>query len=228
MAKLRANPPAAFLKGVVEAMTTNETLFFRDGHPFETLGRIVLPDMMRRRASTRTLNIWCAAASTGQEPYSVAMTIREQTPALAGPDWKLSMLGTDLSAEVLARARAGLFSQLEVARGMPAPLLAKYFQRQTDGTWLLREDVRRMFLFKEMNLLDSWAFGDRYDIILMRNVLIYFDVETKRQILAKVRRCLAPDGYFFLGGAETTMNIDDQFERLPDSRGGAYRIKPAS
>jgi chemotaxis protein methyltransferase CheR len=226
VARLRSATTGTFLKQVVEAMTTNETLFFRDTHPFETLSRIVLPDLMRRRAATRTLNIWCAAASTGQEPYSVAMTIREQTPALAGPDWKLSMLGTDLSAEVLVRARAGIYSQLEVARGMPAQLLSKYFLRQADGTWLIREDLRRMFVFKELNLLDAWPFGEKQDIILMRNVLIYFDVDTKRQILAKVRRSLAPDGYFFLGGAETTMNLDDQFERLADSRGGGYKIKP--
>jgi chemotaxis protein methyltransferase CheR len=224
VAKLRSNPPSALLKQVIEAMTTNETLFFRDAHPFEILGKLVLPDLMKKRAEQKTLSVWCAAASTGQEPYSLAMTIREQVPGLLN-GWKLRMIGTDLSSEVLARARAGIYSQLEVARGMPAPLLAKYFQRQTDGTWLIREDLRQMFEFRELNLLDTYPFGDRFDIVLMRNVLIYFDLDTKRQILAKVRRVMAPDGYFFLGGAETTMNIDDAFERVNEGRGGGYRLR---
>lgn len=226
VAKLRNQPPAALLKQVVEAMTTNETLFFRDAHPFETLGKFVLPDLMKKRAEQKSLSVWCAAASTGQEPYSLAMTIREQVPGLLN-GWKLKMLGTDLSSEVLARARAGIYSQLEVARGMPAPLLARYFQRQSDGTWLIREDLRQMFEFRELNLLDNYPFGEKYDVVMMRNVLIYFDLETKKQILAKVRRVMAPDGYFFLGGAETTMNIDDAFERVNDGKGGAYRLRAA-
>lgn len=222
-ARLRASPPAELVRDVVEAMTTNETLFFRDAHPFEVLGRRLLPELARRRADRRQISIWCAASSTGQEPYSVAMTLREQAPQLAG--WSVRIIATDLSTEVLARAREGVYSQLEVTRGMPPALLAKWFRKVDANAWQISDELRRMVEFRPLNLLESWPFNERFDLVLMRNVLIYFDVETKRQILAKVRRVLAPDGWFFLGGAETTMNIDDAFERLPDERGGVYRLR---
>lgn len=225
--RLRSNAPAQLLRDVIEAMTTNETLWFRDVHPFEVLGRRILPELMRARAEKKQLSIWCAASSTGQEPYSVAMTIREQVPQLTG--WNLRYVATDLSTEVLARARAGIYSQLEVNRGLPPDKLQRWFRRVDGNGWQISEDIRRMVEFRELNLLESWPFGgERFDIVMMRNVLIYFDLETKRTILGKVRRLLAPDGWFFLGGAETTMNIDDGYERVADERGGCYRLRNGS
>lgn len=224
--RLRASPSSDLVRDVVEAMTTNETLFFRDTHPFEVLGRRLLPELIRRRADRRQLAIWCAASSTGQEPYSVAMTIREQAPQLAS--WSVRIVATDISTEVLSRAREGIYSQLEIGRGLPPAQLAKWFRKLDANAWQISDELRRMVEFRPLNLLESWPFNERFDLVLMRNVLIYFDLETKRQILAKVRRILAPDGWFFLGGAETTMNIDDAFERLPDERGGVYRLRPGT
>ncbi len=220
--KLRQHDAAAVQRLVIEAMTTNETLFFRDGHPFETLTRVVLPDLMAKRQAQKRLTIWCAAASTGQEPYSVAMAIRDRLPSLMS--WQLRIVATDLAADVLARAKAGLYSPLEVARGLPAPLQNRFFTR-VGNDWQLKDEIRKMIEFRELNLLETYAVVGTADVILMRNVLIYFDLETKRQILTKVRRTLATDGYFFLGGAETTLNVDDAYERLPGDRGGCYRLR---
>ena len=222
--KLRGNDAAPVQRLVIEAMTTNETLFFRDGHPFETLTKVVLPDLMAKRQAQKRLTIWCAAASTGQEPYSVAMAIRDQLPSLM--NWQLRIVATDIAADVLARAKAGLYSPLEVARGLPAPFQNRFFTR-AGNDWQLKDEVRKMIEFRELNLLETYAVVGTADVVLMRNVLIYFDLETKRQILAKVRRTLAPDGYFFLGGAETTLNVDEAYERLPGDRGGCYRLRSA-
>lgn len=220
--RLRAANSTVLQRQVIEAMTTNETLFFRDSHPFETLTKVVLPDMMTRRQAQKRLTIWCAAASTGQEPYSIAMAIRDQLPSLAS--WQLRIVATDIAADILARAKAGLYSQLEVSRGLPAPFLARYFTK-AGNEWQIKDEVKRMVEFRELNLLESYGAVGTADVVLMRNVLIYFDLEMKRQILGKVRRTLAPDGYFFLGGAETTLNIDESYERLPGDRGGCYRLK---
>jgi chemotaxis protein methyltransferase CheR len=220
--RLRGNDATALQRQVIEAMTTNETLFFRDGHPWETLGKTVLPDIMAKRQAQKRLTIWCAAASTGQEPYTIAMVIRDLLPSLM--QWQLRIIATDIAADVLTRARAGIYSQLEVGRGLPPAYLSRYFAK-TGNEWQLKEEIRRMVEFRELNLLESYGVVGTADVVLMRNVLIYFDVETKRQILTKVRRTMAPDGYFFLGGAETTLNIDDHFERLPGDRGGCYRLK---
>lgn len=207
---------------VVEAMTTNETSFFRDVNPFEALRKVVLPDLYGRRASERRLQIWCGASSTGQEPYTLALILREHFASYSA--WKTGIVATDLSTDVLARARQGRYSQLEVNRGLPAPLLIKYFQRQ--GTeWELKEEVRRLVEFRQLNLIDSaWGIGS-VDIVFLRNVLIYFDVATKKSILQKIRQVLRPDGYLFLGGAETTMNLDDAFERITFERSGCYRLR---
>lgn len=220
--RLRAANSTVLQRQVIEAMTTNETLFFRDAHPFETLTKVVLPDMMARRQTQKRLTIWCAAASTGQEPYSIAMAIRDQLPSLAS--WQLRIVATDIAADILARAKAGLYSQLEVSRGLPPAFLARYFSK-AGNEWQIKDEVKRMVEFRELNLLESYGAVGTADVVLMRNVLIYFDLEMKRQILGKVRRTLAPDGYFFLGGAETTLNIDEAYERLPGDRGGCYRLK---
>jgi chemotaxis protein methyltransferase CheR len=220
--QLRANRVSSLAQKVVQAMTTNETSFFRDAHPFEALRKHVLPDLIRRRAGTRRLHIWCAATSTGQEPYSVAMLLREHFADLVG--WAVRITATDLSTDALARAREGRYSQLEIKRGLPVSFLVKYFTRQ--GTaWQLKDEVRRMVDFLPLNLIEAWPAMPRTDIVLMRNVLIYFDVETKKQILNRVRQLLQPDGYMFLGAAETTLNLDDHFERSEFERSGCYRLR---
>jgi len=223
--KLRADDRGPLVGQVIEAMTTNETSFFRDVHPFEVLRTKLLPDMIKARAATRSLRIWCAAASTGQEPYSIAMTIRHHFPELAG--WNVQITATDLNAAVLERARTGIYRQLEVNRGLPAPMLIKYFDR-IDADWQIKADLRQMITFQELNLLDRWPLSSAPDIVFMRNILIYFDVETKRAILKRVRSTMRADGFLVLGGAETTINIDDQFVSL---RAGAaslvYQTKPA-
>jgi chemotaxis protein methyltransferase CheR len=222
--RLRSNAPANLLRDVIEAMTTNETLWFRDVHPFEVLGRRILPELMRARAAQKQLSIWCAASSTGQEPYSVAMTIREQLPQLSS--WNLRFIATDLSTEVLDRARAGIYSQLEINRGLPPDKAQRWFRRIDANSWQISDELRKMVDYRQVNLLESWPFAsERFDIVMMRNVLIYFDLETKRTIMGKVKRLLPPDGWFFLGGAETTMNIDDGYERVTDERGGCYRLR---
>ena len=223
VARLRAEPSGQLARQVVEAMTTNETFFFRDIFPFECLKKLVLPDLVAKRAAGKRLDLWCAASSSGQEPYSIAMIMREHFPQLA--TWSTRMLATDLASEVLKRAREGRYSQLEVNRGLPAPLLIKWFAK--DGLdWRVKDDLRRMIEYKEMNLLETYPINGGLDIIFIRNVLIYFDVETKKMILGKCRKLLRPDGYLFLGGAETTMNIDDNFTRVEFDKGGCYRLKP--
>lgn len=207
---------------VIDALTTNETYFFRDIHPFDALRNDILPGLIARRSKEKSLVLWCGAASTGQEPYSFAMMLREYFPQLN--DWKITIVATDISPRVLEQARKGEYNQIEVNRGLPALLLVKYFQKQGDR-WVIKEAIRKMVEFKRMNLIEPWPALPTCDIVLMRNVLIYFDTPTKQTIMRNVRRFLAPDGYFFLGTAETTMNIDPVF--LPMSYGKAtiYRTQ---
>lgn len=221
VARLRSNHDDALKVRVVEAMATTETLFFRDHHPFETLRTTVLPELIRSRTAERRLNFWCAACSTGQEPYSLAMLLREHFPQLSG--WQVRILATDLSGEVLGRARAGCFSQIEVNRGMPAPLLVKFF-RQDGAKWQLHDDIRNAVEFRELNLIKPWPLLPRMDLILIRNVLIYFDVDIKKMILSRCAGLLRPDGYLLLGGAETTINLDGAFHRVAELKGGFFRL----
>ena len=224
IAEMRRQPHNGLHWYVVEAMTTNETSFFRDLYPFELLKKHVLPELVKRRAPTRQLNIWCAAASSGQEPYTIAMLLRENFPELLS--WKVTFIASDISKEMLDRCREGCFSQLEVNRGLPAPLLVRYFLKI--GTqWQIKDEVRRMVDFRRINLAQSWPFLPAIDVIFMRNVLIYFDAETKRAILARVRKTLKPDGYLFLGGTETTLNLDDSFERVQIGKAAYYQINAA-
>ena len=224
IANLRSEPRNGLHRKVLDAMTTNETLFFRDVHPFEALRQSILPELMARRAKERQLHFWCGAASTGQEPYSVLMLIAEHFPELLA--WDFTFVATDLCGEVLARARSGRFNQLEVNRGLPASLLVKYFARQ-GPEWEFREDLRRRVEFREMNLVKEWPWLPPLDIVFLRNVLIYFDVQAKKAILANTRRLLRPGGYLLLGGAETTYNVDDAFERVTFDKTSCYRVKQA-
>lgn len=217
---MAANSFNTMHRQAVEAMTTNETSFFRDIHPFDALRTSIIPDLITRKAASRQLNIWCAAASTGQEPYSMAMLLREHFPVLAS--WKVTFIATDLSTQVLAKARSGRYGQLEVNRGLPAPLLVKYFTK--DGTeWVVKDELRNMIDFRELNLIENWPALPALDLVMIRNVLIYFDVPTKKKILGNIRQRMAPHAYLMLGGAETTMGIDDQFERIQIDKGVAYR-----
>ncbi len=219
VAELRRTRANDLHRKVIEAMTTNETAFFRDVHPFEALRLQLIPELMQRRGAQRQLTIWCAACSSGQEPYTIAMLLREYFPALAG--WQVRILGTDLSIEVLERAKAARYRQAEVNRGLPATFLVKYFRRQ-NVEWQMVDDIRSAVEFRELNLNEAWSGVPTCDLVFMRNVLIYFDVETKKAILAKLRRVLRPDGYLFLGGAETTMNLDDTYQRLALPKSGCY------
>jgi len=209
---------------VIDAMTTNETLFFRDVHPFEALRTTVLPELQTSRATSRKLRIWSAACSTGQEPYTIAMLLREHVADLTS--WSVDIVATDLCTEVLAKARAGVFGQIEVNRGLPAKLMVKYFSKQ-GVDWHLGDDIKRMVDFRLMNLAEKWPPMGQFDVVFLRNVLIYFDVETKKAILARVRQVLRPDGYLFLGAAETTMNLDEGYERVQLGKSGCYRVRKA-
>lgn len=193
---------------VVEAMTTNETLFFRDLAPFEALRKHVLPKVRERNSSSRSLSIWSAAASTGQEAYSIAIILLEAGLA----DWNIRILGTDLNESVLERARTGRYLQVEVNRGLPAASLVKYFDRQ-GLEWQLKEHVRRMVRFEPFDLRRSMTGKGPFDIIFCRNVLIYFDLETKRQILSEIYRAMVPGGFVTLGAAETMLNLNNDFQR---------------
>lgn len=212
--KLRREERGPLAQEVIEAMTTNETSFFRDIHPFEALRTTVLPALIKARAATRGLRLWCAASSTGQEPYSIAMTIREHFPELA--TWNVQIIATDINATVVARARTGIFRQLEVNRGLPATMLVKHFEKN-GVDWQIKANIRQMVTFQELNLLERWPLFAQQDIVFMRNVLIYFDIPTKRELLRRVRESLRDDGYLFLGGAETTLNIDHQLVAMRGS-----------
>ncbi|MGL4553359.1 MAG: CheR family methyltransferase [Gemmataceae bacterium] len=220
IAKLRGGADAALQTRVVESLVTTETSFFRDHNPFEALRKHVLPELIAARQAERRLSVWCAAASTGQEPYSLAILLREHFPALA--TWRVTVLATDLSREVLAKARAGVYNQFEVNRGMPAALLLKHFTQQ-GGDWRVNDAVRAVVEFREMNLAGPWPIAGRFDLVLLRNVMIYFEVEMKRKILGRVAKVLAPGGYLLLGGAETTYNVDESYRRVEFHKTGFYQ-----
>ncbi|MET0339919.1 MAG: protein-glutamate O-methyltransferase CheR [Polyangiales bacterium] len=208
------------LAEVLDAMTTNETSFFRDHHPFEALRRVVIPDLIDKRGKTRTLRVWCAACSSGQEPYSLAMLLDEHFPQLN--TWRVQILATDVSKTVLSRACSGRYRQIEVNRGLSASLLVKYFVR--DGLeWEIRPELKRLVKFAELNLIGTWPPMDKFDLVILRNVLIYFDQTTKQTLLERVRRHLRYDGYLMLGGSETTPPGMTTFERLPITRAGLYK-----
>jgi chemotaxis protein methyltransferase CheR len=206
---------------VVDAMTNNETWFFRDYQPYDALKQQLIPELLTRNASTRKISFWSAACSSGQEPYSIAISLREN---FALPGWTYSIVATDLADHILQRARLGSYSQMEVSRGLPTPLLTKYFL-QDELQWRLKPEIRNMVDFRGMNLIGSWPHMQAVDVLFLRNVLIYFDVETKKAILEKARKVLRPNGYMFLGAAETTLNLDDNFERVPFGRTAYYRLR---
>ena len=201
---------------VVEAMTTNESFFFRDKIPFEHFRDAIMPHLMTARARERRIRIWCAAASTGQEPYSLAMMVKEMKDKLGG--WRVEILGTDISVDVLEKAKAGVYSQFEVQRGLPIQMLVKYFTQAGD-TWQIAPDIRAMVQYRQHNLLAEFAGFGRFDVVFCRNVLIYFDQATKSSVLNRIARQLDPDSYLVLGSAETVVGLSDAFKPIPEKRG---------
>jgi chemotaxis protein methyltransferase CheR len=217
VAKIKSGSDA-LTSDVVEAMTTNETFFFRDKIPFDHLREALLPALVQARAGRRSLRIWSAASSTGQEPYSIAMCVKEFA-ALAG--WRVEIIATDLSQAVLEKSRAGIFSQFEVQRGLPIQMLVKYFA-QVGELWQLNADIRAMVQHRQLNLLQDFSHLGTFDVIFCRNVLIYFDQDTKAGIFDRLARVLEPDGALALGAAESVLGISDAFKPYPDRR-GLYR-----
>jgi chemotaxis protein methyltransferase CheR len=215
--EIRSAQREADLKQIVDALTTNETSWFRDNTPFSALRTHIVPALRAERPVLDGLRVWSAACSTGQEPYSLAMTLSDTL----GPGARFSITATDLSERVLAQARSGRYSQLEVNRGLPAPMMVRYFQRNGHD-WQIAEELRRTITFQQHNLLDPAPAGP-FDIVFLRNVLIYFDLETKRSILSRVHRVLRPGGFLVLGAAETTIGVDGDWERVPVERGSVYR-----
>ncbi len=221
VSRIRSRPPTPLHKKVVDAMTTNETSFFRDTTPFQALEKVVLPQLLASRAKENAINIWCAAASSGQEPYSMAMVMRERFPQLSS--WTVRFLATDISREMLDRCRTGTYNQLEINRGLPVELLAKYFKKQ-GMEWQIDESLRRSIDFRELNLVGPWPQLPPMDVVFLRNVLIYFDPQTKKSILSKVKTLLKPDGYFFLGTSETLVQLDDGLRPIAIARSGCYQL----
>jgi chemotaxis protein methyltransferase CheR len=220
---LRGRPDAQLRQQVVEALTTNETSWFRDNDPYKLLGSTVLPEVTAlARSQNRPVRIWSAACSTGQEPYSIAIVLRESLPT----GLRYEMVASDFSQEMVARAQAGRFSQLEMNRGLAASLLVKYFDRE-GAHWRVGADLRRDLSFTRINLAAPFPALGMFDVVFVRNVLIYFDVDTKRGVLERVRRLLRPGGWLFLGAAETTMGITTDFTRADDAKTSAYRLKVA-
>ncbi|MSU60938.1 MAG: protein-glutamate O-methyltransferase CheR [Pedosphaera sp.] len=225
IARMQSPSETRLHRPVVDAMTTNETSFFRDLHPFDAVRTDLLPEMMKLRAAERKLTIWCGASSTGQEPFTLAMLIREHFPELAR--WKVEIVATDISGAVLAKAREGIFSQLEVNRGLPATYLIKYFQTGAKG-WRLKDDILKMVDFRYLNLIEKWPEMPSCDLVFMRNVMIYFKIEIKKAILRKIANVMRSDGYLLLGGSETTLNLDDAYQRVPVGKTICYRLGKAA
>ena len=217
--KMKAGSAEALTADVVEAMTTNETFFFRDKTPFDHLKDTMLPALLQARGARRALRIWCAASSTGQEPYSIAMCLKALGPVIAG--WKIDIVATDLSQGVLEKSKAGIFSQFEVQRGLPIQMLVKHFT-QVGEMWQLNPDIRAMVQHRQLNLLQDFGHLGAFDVIFCRNVLIYFDQDTKTGIFERLSRVVESDGFLVLGAAESVVGISDAFKPYPERR-GLYR-----
>lgn len=220
VAAVRTKADRKMIKDVVDAMTTNESLFFRDMKPFDNLRDILLPELMKARASSKKIRIWSAACSSGQEPYSIAMLLTELGPKVAG--WRFEIVATDLSSDIVARAKAGTYSQFEVQRGLPITMLVKYFAQEGEK-WRINDKIRGMVQYREFNLLEHPRSLGQFDVVFCRNVLIYFDQPTKAKVLGGIADQIAPDGGLYLGGAETVLGVTDRFEPIPGQR-GVYRL----
>ena len=205
---------------VVEALAISETSWFRDAHVWVEVRQTILPGLLERRKATRSLSLWSAACATGQEPYSLAMILHEFGDRLSG--WQVRTLATDFSQGILKRAQAASYSQLEMNRGLPASQLVRHFRKMPDA-WELRSEVRGRVEFRELNLVHGWPELPPMDLVLLRNVLIYFEPELRRRVLRQLARLLRPDGVLVLGAGETTLTLDDSFEAVPLARTVVYR-----
>ena len=214
--RLKGQNADGLIVEVVEAMMTNESFFFRDKIPFEHFRDTILPALLVARSAQKRIRIWCAAASTGQEPYSIAMSLKELASKVAG--WRIDIVATDLSTEVLEKAKAGIYSQFEVQRGLPIQMLVKYFG-QIGETWQIAPDIRAMVQFRPVNLLSDLSWLGTFDVVFCRNVLIYFDQQTKVNVLERLARTIERDGYLVLGAAETVVGLTDSFKPFADKRG---------
>jgi chemotaxis protein methyltransferase CheR len=222
-AQLRAGRDSLLVKQITEAMTTNESSFFRDQKPFDQLKTVVLPELMKARADTKTIRIWSAACSSGQEAYSIAITLKEMGPIVHG--WRFEIVGTDLSEEMVERSRSGTYSQFEVQRGLPIQHLVKYFKQNGDK-WEIAPELRAMASFRPFNLLNDLRPLGRFDIVFCRNVLIYFDQPTKGRVLDAIAGLMPVDGRLYLGGAETVLGITEKF-KLQGTHRGLYQLANA-
>ncbi|MDD3288976.1 MAG: protein-glutamate O-methyltransferase, partial [Alphaproteobacteria bacterium] len=214
---VRGKREETLLRDITEAMTTNESFFFRDQKPFDQFRQKILPQLLASRAAKKQIRIWSAAASSGQEAYSLAIICAEEMAKIQG--WKIDIIGTDLSSEMIERAKSGIYSQFEVQRGLPITLLIKYFQQVSADRWQIKENLRQMVTFREGNLLQEFGPVGIFDIVYCRNVLIYFDQPTKTKALESISKVMAPDGYLFLGGAETVLGVSDRFKPMENERG---------
>ena len=214
--RLKSREEAFVVEQVVDAMTTNESFFFRDGRPFEQFAEVILPALIAARRATRKIAIWSAAAATGQEPYSLAMCLEDRKAELQG--WQIDILATDISPTALARARAGRYSQFEVQRGLPVRRLVQAFEQDGEA-WVVRPHLKKSIRFKPFNLLDLQPSFGRFDVVFCRNVLIYFDVPTKRRVLETMAGLVPADGFFLLGGTETILGVTQRLEPVADARG---------
>jgi chemotaxis protein methyltransferase CheR len=213
---IRKTQEKELIREVTEAMTTNESFFFRDTRPFDIFRDVLMPDILKTRATAKSLRIWCAAASSGQEPYSLAIILKEMAPQLAG--WKIEIIGTDISRDILAKAKKGVYTQFEVQRGLPIQLLLKYFTKKEE-VWEINSSLQEMVTYKEYNLLDDLKPLGKFDVVFCRNVLIYFNQETKGKVLDQISALLPADGKLFLGGAETVIGVSEKFKPLSGQRG---------
>jgi chemotaxis protein methyltransferase CheR len=223
LTNVRQRPNTTALQAIVDALTTNETSWFRDREPFTALTETVLPGLISARSATRRLRVWSAACSSGQEPYSLAITLKQFLPA----GWTFEIVASDISTEMIKRAEAGVFSQVEVNRGLPANALLHNFER--DGAhWKVAPALRQSVTFQRLNLAAPLPPIGQFDLVFLRNVLIYFDVETKNDVLNRIAKHLRPDGWLFLGAAETTIGVNDNYERFAVGRAAAYRLRQAT
>ncbi|MBT5659389.1 MAG: protein-glutamate O-methyltransferase [Rhodospirillaceae bacterium] len=216
VAELKSGLKKELAEEVVEAMTTNESFFFRDVKPFDQFRDIVLPNLLASRASTKKIRIWCAACSSGQEPYSLAMILNEEKAKM--PGWSYEILATDISLEIIDKAKTGYYSQFEVQRGLPIQLLMKYFNQEGDK-WKIDPILAKNINFKFFNLLNDPSIHGKFDVVFCRNVLIYFEQETKKEVLEKIAKQIPGDGVLYLGGAETVIGITDKFQPVAGQRG---------
>ncbi len=213
---LRTGEDEALMVEVVEAMTTNETLFFRDIKPYHFLRDTVLPKLLQTTLPNHVIRIWCAACSSGQEPYSIAITLLENKAKLEGRTFEIT--ATDIDNTILKKAEKGVYSQFEVQRGLPIAQLIKYFKQEGDE-WHINPNVKSMIRFKQLNLLDNYSSLKMMDIVFCRNVLIYFEPETKRVVLEKIRNVIAPYGFLFLGSTEGILGVSERFKPYPNQAG---------